>query len=327
MESLFLNYNTGEVKSQEEIELEDGRRRWKERKKMSLLTSKMMKNYDYERALKIEECGTYLKFKQIPDGSLKLKHANFCRQRMCPMCQWRRSIKLGKQADDIYRVLDHEGYKHIFMTLTVRNCDDIYLSETVDKLLKGFYKLRRTYKWSMAVKGYYRALEITYNAENNTYHPHLHCLCTVDNDYFKSNAYFKHDEIMLMWRDVMELDYDPMVHVEKVRQKQGQKITSACAEVCKYPLKSAEIKDWHVLEYMDYALRGRRLFQWGGITQKTREDLELDDIEKGNLIVADGETMSEDEMKEYVYVWRYGMYVPFDVKRVEMNTRGEALFV
>ncbi len=327
MESLYLDYTTGEAFCQDEIELIDGRRRWKDRKKMSLKTGKLMEHYDYERGKRIEECGTYLKFKQIPDGSLKLKHANFCRERMCPMCQWRRSLKLGTQADKIYRVLTGEGYSHIFVTLTVKNCKAEELNQTVDSVLNGFYLLRRKSLWMNAIRGYYRALEITYNSESDTYHPHIHVLCTVDSNYFVSDEYIKHDQLMEAWKDVMKLDYNPSVHIERVKQKPNQRITSACAEVCKYPVKTAEVNDWHTLEVMDYALRGRRLIQWGGITLKTRKELELDDVEKGNLIVTDEEAMSEEEMREIIYVWRYGVYVPFDMKRVDMNTRGEALFV
>ena len=316
MNPLYVNHNTGEVFCQEDIELIDGRRNWKERKKMSLHVSKLMKIYDPERAEKIRNCGTYLEFVRTPDNKNSLHHANFCRERMCPMCQWRRSIKLGVQADQIYKALSERGYQHVFVTLTVRNCTRDELNNTVDMLMDAASRLRKTKLYQGAFKGSYRALEITYNPKENTYHPHLHYLMTVDQDYFTGEHYVSLDDLIAAWRAAARLDYDPSVSIEAVRQKPGQTITSACAEMCKYPVKSAEIKSATVLETIDKALRGRRLIQWGGVAAQVRKELDLDDIESGNLINMDENAVSETPLEKVVYIWRYGLYVPLDIEAV-----------
>lgn len=316
---LYVDYSTGEIASQEDIELQDGKRRWKERKKMSVKVANLMKAYDPERAARINECGTYLEFHR-EENHMTLKRANFCRERMCPMCQWRRSIKLAVQSDKIYRILTDQGYKHVFVTLTIRNCNADELTDTVKKLQYGFRRYRNTVQYINAVRGAYSAIEITYNEEENSYHPHIHALFTVERDYFSSHDYIKHEDLMKAWRKVMRLDYDPQVQIEVVRQKENQTITSACVELCKYPAKTAELNRSDVLKTIDYALRGRRIINWYGIVADVRKKLDLDDIEQGNLINTDEAAATAEAaggMEKVVYVWRYGVYTPMNAERLE----------
>lgn len=316
---LYVDYSTGEIVSQEEITLADGKRKWQERKKMSIKVANLMKQYDPERAAKIMQCGTYLEFVK-KDNGLNLQRANFCRERLCPMCQWRRSIKLAVQSDKIYRILTEQGYKHVFVTLTVRNCKAEELGDTLDRLTHAWKKYRVNKQYKNAVRGAYSAIEITYNKAENTYHPHIHALFTVDNDYYTSPDYIKHEDLMMAWRKVMKIDYDPQVQIEAVRQKENQTITSACVELCKYPAKTAEINSSEVLETIDYALRGRRIINWYGIVAEIRKKLDLDDIEQGNLINTDDAAATAEAaggMEKVVYVWRYGVYTPMTAERLE----------
>lgn len=286
---------------------------------MAVKVAKLMRAYDSERALKIDSCGTFLTFAVTPDGKRNLHAANFCRERMCPMCQWRRSIKLGVQADKIYRELNDAGYKHVFVTLTLRNCRGDELGQTVDNLVESAQRWRRSTGYQGAFVGSYRALEITYNAKANTYHPHLHFLMTVPGDYFRPENpdYMTKERLIKDWRKAARLDYNPSVSIEAVTQKPGQSITSACAEMCKYPAKTAEINSSSVLETIDRALRGRRLIQWGGVAAEVRKRLQLDDIEHGNLVNTDEATAAGVPIEKVVYVWRYGVYIPLDMKRIQ----------
>lgn len=315
MDPLYLNHTTGEVYCQAEIELDDGRRAWKERKMQSLRIARFMRYYDVPRSRNIEGCGTYLEFADASDGK-RLHHANFCRERMCPMCQWRRSIKLRVQADKIYAAETARGYQHIFVTLTMRNMPGSQLSPALDQMCAAFAKWTRHKSFKAAFAGYYRAIEVTYNAERNDYHPHLHVMLTVPDEYFRPDNpdYWTHDRIMMVWRQLLRLDYNPTVHVEGVHPKEGQTITSACVELCKYPTKAAEIPNGVVLQVIDYALRNRRLIQWGGLTAEIRRQLSMDDVEDGNLIHADEATADGIDLQTVVFIWRYGFYCPMDLK-------------
>ena len=76
----------------------------------------------YRRADRVAQCGSEIEFGILQDGSKKLVKANFCRDRLCPMCNWRRSLKLYSQVSQVMDVLESEGYCFLFLTLTLRNC-------------------------------------------------------------------------------------------------------------------------------------------------------------------------------------------------------------
>lgn len=321
MNPLYVNDITGEVGCQEDFELVDGRRRWKDRKNMSLKVSALMGAYDIERADKIRACGRYLVFSQTPDGKKTLQSADFCRERMCPMCQWRRAIKLSVQADKIFKALTSLDYRFIFITLTVRNVSGDDLNNTCDELYEAFTRFSRTQKYKSAICGCYRALEITYNSASDTYHPHFHCLCAVKPDYFDCSNYVSKDELIRLWRRSARLDYDPSVDIEVVKQKEGQTITSACVEMCKYPCKSAEINSSRALQYIDYALRGRRLITWLGCMADIRRALKIDDNDDDLIHTDELSTVDDAEIQKIAYVWRSGLYLPVDVHRLNETER------
>lgn len=317
--SLYIDSITGLVGCQENFELQDGNRDWKKRKVMSLNVAKLMKEYDPVRGEMIRLCGTYLSFNRTPDGKMSLYTANFCRQRLCPMCQWRRSIKIRTQADQMFRVLAAEGYRAVFLSLTQKNCKAEDLTKEVDRLYQAVREFQNLKSFRKSFDGFYRAFEITYNADEDTYHPHFHYLLIVKPEYFdrESGLYWTHEQLVRRWRRILDLDYDPRCHIEVVTQKPGQSITSACAEMCKYPTKTAEIRTSDVLRTVDYALRGRRLVAWGGVCAKVRRQLSLDDAEDGDLIHTDENATAQADdvpVEKVVYIWRQGLYLPMDVK-------------
>ena len=68
---------------------------------------------------KIWYCGTSIGLTY--DGLIA--SANFCRNRFCPTCQWRRSVKLFRQNYDCFNWIKakYPGCRFIFLTLTVPN--------------------------------------------------------------------------------------------------------------------------------------------------------------------------------------------------------------
>ena len=86
-----------------------------------------------------------------------------------------------------------DNYDFLFLTLTVPNCTGYDLPETIDNLQYGFRRLLQMKKFKNAVKGYFKALEVTINKKRfctAMYHPHYHVILAVDKSYFnvaKSN--------------------------------------------------------------------------------------------------------------------------------------------
>ena len=53
----------------------------------------------YNTAVSISQCGTFLMFKEYKnkEKTAILDKANFCKNPLCPMCEWRKHIILEKQ--------------------------------------------------------------------------------------------------------------------------------------------------------------------------------------------------------------------------------------
>ena len=70
----------------------------------------------------LEECGNNLLFSVSDKNEKRLKGANFCRIRTCPMCNWRKSLKLFGQMSKITdRIMEQDkSTRFIFATFTIK---------------------------------------------------------------------------------------------------------------------------------------------------------------------------------------------------------------
>ena len=274
-----------------------------------------------EKAFRVRLCGTDLKFRVPEDFSEtpKLYRANFCKDRLCSMCGWRRSKKIFSQVSKVMDKLDPD-YAFIFVTLTVRSCSADELKKTIDLLMYGFKKFALIRSIKRAFKGYFKTLEITRHPEHFRsieYHPHLHCVFAVRKGYFKGKDYIKQDELIDYWRQACGLDYDPVVDIRKVKPKiedDGEiNLKAAVCEVAKYSVKTADVLDGThrmqedaVLTLVD-SLSSRRLCSFGGVFKKAAQELKLDDLLDGDLVLTDGDKLRKDIGYLLVtYQWRAG---------------------
>ena len=269
---------------------------------------------------------------------MTLKSANFCRDRLCPLCQWRRSLKLGAQcravvaeADRRKIARDRAAWRWIMLTLTQRNVDGPDLGAEIDRIHAAVRVLTKSPRWRAAVRGWLRVTEVTRNNDYSspnygTYHPHLHILIAVPRRYFRGADYIPAAEWRAMWRTYMHLDYDPDIDVRVVTAK-GQTIDAtdptqsmgaAVAEVTKYAAKPGSYLVASDLDAtvdavatLATALRGRRLCAWGGICKEAAQALHLDSLETGDLVHIDEDATGDpaaDAVSQYVaYHWALGI--------------------
>lgn len=281
------------------------------------------------KACRCMDCGTFLSFKKFVktnDPSVLIA-ANFCKLRLCPMCAYRRGLKIYGQCSKIMDRILHgieakENYRLLFLTLTIKNCDSDKLSQTLDKLFYGYKKLMLKIKVKKSIKGWFRALEVTHNVNFaslsfDTYHPHFHVILLVEDSYFHrhSNDYITQKEWRLMWRDVMNLDYNPEVNIKVFESEKKEHVKKSVAEVAKYTVKSAEflcddkeLTDRAVFT-LDKALARRRLVAYGGILKKIHKELNFDDPIDGKLEDTDNLDIELREDIDYVienYQWNVG---------------------
>ncbi len=269
----------------------------------------------------LRDCASWLIFGENEQGERKLAKSNFCRVRLCPMCNWRRSMKLFSQVSDITNlILSEKKVRFIFVTLTVKNCTGEELSNTINKMNKAFTYItsnNRTFapakKLKLNLLGYMKAEEITYNSQTNEYHPHIHCIFELRPSYFGDGYITKKDWIQL-WKLAMKLDYEPSVDVRNIKGGTA----AAVAEVAKYPVKLDSILKIENQEqaakaviYLYRAIFGRRLVTFGGDFREYKRRLNLDDVENGDLIHVETEEKTFNAVAQVLFKYRadVGAYI------------------
>ena len=317
------DYNMKYYKNQAEFAiLEDeksGKKRpWKPKKIRSLQVADSFQRLGWEKkASRLRFCGSSLAFLvELETGVRRLQDADFCRERLCPMCQWRKSLKVFQEVSRVMDVVEQENptLVPLFLTLTVQNCPTDELSKTLDILFKGWNTLQAHRKMQRIVKGWFRALEVTYNDQNDTFHPHLHAVIMVDKAYFKKDNkdYMETEEWVQMWRKSAKLDYDPICDIRRV--KGGKRKHKAIAEVAKYTMKDKDyIKNGTdltdtLIYFLSTGLKNRRLFAFGGILKNVAKRLGAEKPDEGDLVHVDDDAMRGDmaTMLE-VYHWHFGV--------------------
>lgn len=289
-----------------------GRERpWREHKMANEMLALAYEGINPDKARRLLTCATRLSFARSPDSKrLTLAGAWFCRVRLCPMCSWRRSLKVAAQMHAIMGAIREERpMAYVLLTLTRRNCTGEGLDSTITQTLRAFSNLTKRKEWQRSIKGYYRAMEITHNLTDDTYHPHIHAVLAVTPSYFKSRYYIAQGTWTDLWREAAGLDYEPIVDVRRIKGDTA----SAVAEVAKYAVKSADYlipDDWDMtvstVRLLDAALHNRRFIGFGGVFKETHRKLRLDDPDSGDLIKTDTEPTPHTADRLISFAWYSG---------------------
>lgn len=290
-----------------------GRERpWREKKMANELLSVAYEEVDAQKAKRLRECGQFLSF-DISGDRKRLKTMSSCRVRLCPLCAWRRSLKVHAHTTQILDAMAGD-YAYIFLTLTVRNCAADELSGTIGSMMAAWKRLEQRSAFKKAVKGWYRGLEVTHNVDPfspsyDTFHPHFHTLLAVRKGYFTSQEYLKKDDWADLWKQSLKADYEPVVDVRRVKGTNSR----AVAEAAKYTVKDADYiipDDWDLtvdtVRVLDAALDARRLVAFGGIMKDWHKKLNLDDEVDGDLVNVGENNELTGPLREEVYFWHTG---------------------
>lgn len=269
-----------------------------------------------KRFANVLKCGSYLEFAVTPNLDWKLHTANFCRDRLCPMCSWRRSMKIYGQCSRVMNELAKD-YTFLFLTLTVPNIPGSALSSKLDEMQEAWHdRFIKIPAFKNVVKGFWRGVEVTRNRKNNTYHPHYHVVLVVNKSYFDSKSYITRDTWLKMWQNAMN---DSSITQVDIRKANAQ----AVPEVCKYAVKDAHYLFDDVAETMEVvnvlfnSLYGRRLVSLGGEFKRVHALLNLDDMEDGDLVHLDPVDNPDLITALYRYNWAGTGYVLKDILGVK----------
>lgn len=283
-------------------------RPWKEKKIANVGYFELLHILEFKKAERVKDCAVVLEYKESREtGERKLYKVWFCKSRLCPMCNWRRAMKHGIQANKVISevIRQKPTARWLFLTLTVKNVyDGEELNKSLSDMAKGFNRMMKYKKVAKNLIGFMRATEVTINEIDNSYNQHMHVLVCVEPTYFKNTEnYINQKQWIKFWRKAMKLDYDPSVKISIVRPKNKYKtdVESAIAETAKYPVKDTDFmtddeqKNLKRLSDLEEGLYRKRLISYGGLLKEIHKKLNLDDVEEGDLIHADDEQEQADQ--------------------------------
>lgn len=259
-ESVFAAY--GEKLTDTKAEHSD---KWTAHKAQAQALAQLLrfsKSWKYGGA--VDRCATQLWLNHYKDSNrYKVRPFSTCKKRFCPLCAWVRSQQLwGYASYNLPELVKGKGrLRYRLLTLTVKNCQYEDLRTTVKAMIKAVRQLVKAKEWDAV--GWVRSLEITYNEQDETYHPHLHILTASpwDNPRTETSRWVK------VWRRVMKLDYDPVCDIRAVKRREGMNpALSGLSEAMKYLFKPSDIeKNPSALVAAFEEIKGLRLLHGGGI--------------------------------------------------------------
>lgn len=215
-----------------------------------------------------------------------------CRVRLCPICEWGRArANYARLSAALGWIKEKEpGLVPCFLTLTLKNVPPDKLRFTISHMLQSFHRLLRQREVKRCVRGYWRALEVTRNAKEATYHPHIHVLLMMTPGYASKNgAYIEHTEWVKRWKMALDVVYPPSVYIERVGYgEKAEEEHKAVLEVTKYAVKGSDILTGskalqaRIFGQLRPALAGLRLVGAGGIIKDALKLLKLGELEDPN---------------------------------------------
>ena len=276
---------------------------------------------------KIKQCGNYLEFifkeHQITkENKKKLANANFCKNRFCPVCSWRRTRNITGQLKEAFTAIqEKEKIATLFLTLTVNNPDVKDLKDTIAKMNKAFKRMSETKRFKNAILGYFKSIEILGDkTPNGQAHPHFHILLVVKENYFKKSDYINQKEFLQMWRDATRNQNITQVDVRRIKSKNENfsDIDSAIAETVKYAVKHSDLckrtnEDFY---YLYTQTKNLRFISAGGIL---KDHLNLIKIDEDLINLKKENEALWIEICRLIYTWQNGDYQLKEIKPPKEN--------
>lgn len=300
---------------------------WEAHRSNASIVERLYAESGYQRyADRIKQCSQLLGFAfEAQDGGelkIKLRQANCCRVRHCPVCQWRRSLMWrARFFQAVPKIMnDYPAGRWVFLTLTVKNCPIGELKATLGQMNKAWVRLSQRKQFPAI--GLVRSVEVTrawdcYDGSDfvgrhgktwvfkweelhrrklrleptSDAHPHFHCLMLVLPSYFSGQGYISQERWSELWQKSLRVDYTPIVHVKAVKPQYGKTYTIAHAllETLKYTVKESDlIHDAAWLQELTKQLHKTRAVSVGGVFKQYISEEEPED-----LIHAEGEEVEE----------------------------------
>lgn len=281
------------------------------------------------------ECGAEVCMQICPDcGHIHISRANLCRDRLCPTCAWRLSLK---RFADMFKVMsiiaeDYPSMRYVLCTLTVRSCPLRDLHATLRQMAQSWNRVMARKPIQRNIAGWARATEVTYNAQRKLWHPHYHViLCidgSLDNDIIQTakgliDAWMESCNLITNIaaqdaREIYDKSDEPICATAEDVQNRRPDLIRAVCETMKYATKHKSLLDLPPAVLATYAsqMDGVRVVGYGGLVSKIRKMLKLEDE-----LPKDRDTSEQlcvecgsARLTNMIYRWSSGAneYVPFE---------------
>lgn len=235
-----------------------------------------LKHFSEKTLQRIHDCGNFIQSVLTADESTgKVVKANRCMNRFCPICLATRSRKQGFALGVILETLrENYDYKFLFLTLTVPNVPGHELIKELQKQYESLKRFIQRKQFKNISKGYVRKTEITYNPNRNDFHPHIHMLIAVDENYFTRENYVKQETWLEIWKKCKRDDSITQVHIKKANEESFR-------ELAKYEAKDLEYLNYgeEVFDVFFKALKGRKTLTFNGCFQEHKKMFELGEFD------------------------------------------------
>ena len=225
-------------------------------------------------------------------GHVHVLQARLCRDRVCPICNWRLALR---QYSQMLQTLNYY-YEHYnahtdayFLTLTVPNCTPENVDYTMSKLTQDWDRLMHRSWCKKNIVGWARKTEITYNNRTNTLHPHLHVIVMATESPIPMIDYWLqyNPNANKQCQDLQSIDTGRHAKVDRQTvvpvdlSEPDESIVGAILETFKYTTKTAEILTMPLKTLRCYlqGIDGKRLIAYGGLIKDIRAELKLKEEE------------------------------------------------
>ena len=127
----------------------------------------------WRRVKQVRGCNNYME-----TSNDRIYRAFFCKVRLCPLCSWRRSLKITMHVREILTAMfnDNSDYEFLFATFTIPNVRPECLKPKMQQMLKAWRKMTHegtrtsdAKRFNASILGWYRGLEVTRNTDKWLY--------------------------------------------------------------------------------------------------------------------------------------------------------------
>lgn len=225
-----------------------------------------------KKAKRIKDCASYLDFyADTTENYKKLAHGFFCHDRFCPVCS---NLKMRRDSYELLsciNVLKKDfNYQFLMITLTVKNVSADQLKDEIKKIKKSFKKFRELQAFKKISRGYVCKLEVTYNKDVDSYHPHLHLIVAVNSSYFTSRDYLSREKILTMWRNSYQDQSITQVDIRKINTATIKDIL----EITSYAAKNSDLLfSYDVFKTFYNSLRSVQILSFNGSFRDIRKKI------------------------------------------------------